>query len=236
MDQGSATSDVSINLFTKENLTISNSPCQRVAINPDLPFKGKIDELRFYNYALSEREVVESDYYPDQIITRDTTIFIGESIQLMTGGTCAGLFSWSPSEGLSDTNVLSPIATPVQSTVYTFTTDDGTCAVTDQVRVSVFSREEITCDDLLLPSAFTPNEDRINDFYNISNIFLIQELKSFEIFNKWGGRVFYTEQLNSAWDGKFNSEAVQPGAYVYKVSYICQDQSFVKSGVVNVIR
>jgi len=89
---------------------------------------------------------------------------------------------------------------------------------------------------ILLLTAFTPNDDRINDRFGISNAFLIGELRSFEIFNRLGGRVFLTNDLNLTWDGMHQGQQAPASSYVYRVSYVCENQLFSKSGIVNLIR
>jgi len=97
-----ATSSLALNVDAA--LAISNSPCQSELVNPDAPFIGSVDELRIYDRVLTEREIRTDDYRPDQIITNDTTIFIGASLRLSTGGTCSDDFSWAPTTFLDDPN------------------------------------------------------------------------------------------------------------------------------------
>ena len=186
VDQDAAVSD--LNLVVDDNLSISNSECLSAPINPDERLQGRIDELRFYSGILTDRQVANQNLQPDRIITGDTTIFIGENALIRTGGSCSGNFSWNPTTGLSDPNSLNPLASPTESTTYTLTIDDSDCMVTDDIRINVVERQDLTCEGLSLPSAFTPNQDGVNEVFTISNIFLIDELLSFEIFNKWGGR------------------------------------------------
>ena len=234
MDQDASISPLSLQVDA--TLAVSNSPCLNVAINPDERVSGRIDEIRIYNGALSSRQVLANHYMPDEITSSDTTIFIGESVVLETGGTCSNNFNWSPSEGLSDPLSLSPVASPSQSTTYELTIDDQDCTVTDQVRVNVVEREELTCADIRLPSAFTPNNDGINEVFSISNIFLVDELVSLEVFNKWGGRVFFSNSTSVGWDGNYQGEPAPATSYVYRVSYTCQGDEYVDSGTLNLIR
>lgn len=66
----------------------------------------------------------------------DITICDGQLTQLnATGGT---VYSWSPSTGLSNTNISGPIASPGTTTTYTVTTTDALgCTATDVVTVTV---------------------------------------------------------------------------------------------------
>ncbi len=227
-------SDLVLNV--NSSLTIANSPCQNIANNTDSGFQGTIDELRIYNRALSVREVNDADYQPDKIVTSDTTIFSGTSIRLETGGSCSDDFNWSPVTDLNDPNILNPIASPDEDVTYTLTVNGDNCLSVEQINVRVADQSVVTCSDLLLPSAFTPNDDRINDLYGISNRFLISDLVSFEIFNRWGGRVFQTNDIQGSWDGTYQGSPAPPTSYIYKIVYQCESQVYSKSGAVNLIR
>ncbi len=217
-------------------ITISDSPCQISGVNPDVGFNGLIDELQIFDRALTEREVQDADLRIDKISIRDTTIFAGNSIRLQTGGTCSSDFSWSPSDFLDDDQALNPIATPERDITYTFMVSEADCQSIDQVNIRIADPSNLTCADLVLPTAFTPNDDRVNDRFGISNGFIIGELRSFEIFNRLGGRVFLTNDLNLTWDGMHQGQLAPANSYVYRISYICDDQPFSKSGIVNLIR
>jgi hypothetical protein len=65
----------------------------------------------------------------------DITICTGNSVQL--GATGGVSYSWSPSIGLSSTNVANPVATPTTTTTYLVTATSGSCVTTDFVTVNV---------------------------------------------------------------------------------------------------
>ena len=92
------------------------------------------------------------------------------------------------------------------------------------------------CENLLLPNAFTPNGDLLNDRYGISNLFLIQSMEYFEIYDRWGAKMWETNQKNDTWDGAFKGNAVNAGMYMYKVKYTCRDQEYVKVDNFSVLR
>lgn len=213
---------------------ISNSPC--LAVNEER-FTGVIDEFKIYDRPISLLEANNRYLFPGEIINRDTTIFVGNSVNLLAGNNCANSLVWSPVNGLSVTNDFNTIATPTESTSYTLSTVaiDG-CTQTDTVRINVISDDDISCENLLLPSAFTPNGDGLNEMYRISNTFIIESLESFEIFDRWGSRVFVANGVSDGWDGFFNGSPVNSGHYVYKVKYTCQTGEFSKVGGFTVLR
>lgn len=71
-----------------------------------------------------------------------------------------------------------------------------------------------------IPNAFSPNNDGINDNFKGDGIGIAKyELM---IFDRWGNLVFYSEDLNKAWDGKANrgTEVAQQDVYIWKVKLV----------------
>lgn len=213
---------------------ISNSPC--LAFSEER-FNGIIDEFKIYDRAISLLEANNTYLFPGAIVNRDTTIFLGNSVALSAGNNCANTISWSPSDGLTVTDEFNTVATPTESTTYTLSTTaiDG-CTQSDMVRINVISDDDISCENLLLPTAFTPNGDGLNERYGISNVFIIESLESFEVYDRWGTRVFVANGVNDGWDGFYNGSPVNPGHYIYKVNYTCQSEEYNKVGGFTVLR
>ncbi len=66
------------------------------------------------------------------------TICNGQTATLTsTSSSNAATYSWSPATGLSSSTVLSPVANPEESTLYTLTATLGSCTQTTQVQVNV---------------------------------------------------------------------------------------------------
>src|SRR5690606_28113701 len=71
---------------------------------------------------------------------------------------------------------------------------------------------------LIIPNAFTPNGDGLNDHFFPK--FLNIKSMDFWVFNKWGETLFHTKDLESlGWDGQINGKPAMPGNYVYKLSF-----------------
>ena len=216
-----------IEIDGQQSLSIANSPCLDFT---DQRFRGKIDELQIFQGVLSEDDIMALYDYPDKIRTRDTTIILGSLAEISTGGTCSDNFSWSPATGLQNLNDPNPIASPETSTTYVWDINHGTCMTSDSVRINVVEESDVRCESLILPNAFTPNDDGINDKFGISNTFIIEQLNSFDIYDKWGSRLFSTDQISDNWDGTFKDNEVNPGTFLYKISYTCKGENFFKSG------
>ena len=71
---------------------------------------------------------------------------------------------------------------------------------------------------LYVPNLFSPNDDGVNDFFKIEGSGFKQvDLK---IFNRWGEKVFETDNANIGWDGYFSGEKAEPGVYVYHLTVL----------------
>jgi gliding motility-associated-like protein len=137
-------------------------------------------------------------------------------------------YSWSPPVYLSSSLSLRPTATPVQTTTYTLavTSSYGCGTVTDTVTVKVI-------DSLLIPTAFTPNHDGLNDSWEIIT-FTKYPQAIVEVYNRWGERVYGSTGSNyKPWDGKFRGQPADPGAYVYYVRL--RKNAEVIKGILNLI-
>ena len=67
-----------------------------------------------------------------------------------------------------------------------------------------------------IPDAFTPDGDGLNDVFTpIVNAAIDYR---FEIFDRWGERVFLSLSPGEGWDGTFRGKPCQQAAYVWKMS------------------
>lgn len=71
-----------------------------------------------------------------------------------------------------------------------------------------------------VPNAFSPNQDGYNDVFlpNVSSNCGIQSYQ-IRIFNRWGGLVFETNEVQQGWDGKIKGTPAPQGAYFYTIQY-----------------
>jgi gliding motility-associated-like protein len=71
---------------------------------------------------------------------------------------------------------------------------------------------------LYIPNAFTPNEDGKNDIFQPKGSgFTKYELA---IFDRWGKRVFESNELEKGWDGTIKGQIAPDGVYAYKITLI----------------
>lgn len=136
-------------------------------------------------------------------------------------------YAWFPSGSLSNPAIFNPVASPDVSTEYiVMGTDLEGCTGFDTVVVKV---EKVNNSDYLIPNAFTPNNDGLNDCLKIKYWGIVNEFE-FSIFNRWGERLFFTKDPNRCWDGTYKGVLQNGGVYVYmiKAKTFCQPEVFRK--------
>ncbi len=86
-----------------------------------------------------------------------------------------------------------------------------------------------------MPSAFTPNNDGLNDIFRIPPGALIT-LSEFSIFNRWGKKIFTSNDTSKGWDGKVSGVQQQNGVYIYFIRGMVQGKEVMLKGSVVLIR
>ncbi len=82
---------------------------------------------------------------------------------------------------------------------------------------SVFIIEDVTT--VYVPSAFTPNNDGINDMFGPVLTGIILDDFHFTVFNRWGQMVFETDNPKEFWDGTYRNEEAKPDTYTWQLTY-----------------
>jgi gliding motility-associated-like protein len=205
----------------------------------DEPFEGEIDEVRFHSKALDVDEINRYNLQADKILNSDTLIYENNSVQITTSARCAEQFLWSPAAGVSDPTAANPLITPTAPGNYTYTLTivHDNCQATDTIFVEVIDPTTLDCNVIFIPNAFTPGDSPgRNDVFGISNPFAVSNFISFEIFDRWGGRVFNAADAFDTWDGNFQGKPANSGVFLYRLRYVCQGVEKVISGNLTLLR
>ncbi len=72
--------------------------------------------------------------------------------------------------------------------------------------------------NIWVPNCFSPNNDGKNDVFMPKGTGWIERGYVFEIFNRWGTRIYHTNNMNDSWDGKTKNLYDQDDAYFWHVS------------------
>ncbi|HEY5391758.1 MAG TPA: gliding motility-associated C-terminal domain-containing protein, partial [Hanamia sp.] len=162
--------------------------------------------------------------------SNDITCFQSSTHLIATG---ADQYSWAPSFDLDNSNIANPTATPSSTTVYTVTGKDiNGCSNSDTISVKVaFDRNTF----LGLPNSFTPNGDGLNDCFGVSRWGQVSQL-DFSIYNRFGQRVFHTNNSADCWDGNFQGKQQNQDVYVYTIKATMACGKIDKKGTVMLLR
>ncbi len=139
-------------------------------------------------------------------LPKDTTLCRGEPF-LIRPTTNTADYQWQDGSN-------GGLYSAVQSGLYRITAQNGCGRDTADMNI-VF--EDCPC-SLLLPNAFTPNGDGLNDNFRPLHACDMQDY-SMTIFNRYGERVYFTKDPLQGWDGKAGAGRPLTGAYVWTVNY-----------------
>jgi gliding motility-associated-like protein len=72
---------------------------------------------------------------------------------------------------------------------------------------------------IVVPNAFTPNGDGLNDVIKVIHNSTIYSLNYFKIYNRAGKLIFETKNIDEGWDGKLNGSIAESDAYYWLAEY-----------------
>ncbi|MCE6989234.1 gliding motility-associated C-terminal domain-containing protein [Dyadobacter sp. CY323] len=115
-------------------------------------------------------------------------------------------YEWSPKDGLDNPLTPMPTVTTDKSILYTvIATDHNGCKTAKTIQVKI-------CDEVSIPDIFTPNQDGINDSWELRGIdnYPYAEVT---IYNRWGRVIFHSSGTYKPFDGSKNTTDI----YYYKI-------------------
>jgi gliding motility-associated-like protein len=142
-------------------------------------------------------------------------------------------YLWSPSASLNRADIPNPTADPEITTMYhvKVITKEG-CVGEDSITIYVMKNAS---KDFDMPSAFTPNNDGLNDCFGVKHLGNISNLQ-FAIYSRWGQLIFFTKNSAECWDGTYKGEKLNPDVFVYQISGTTYCGKVYKKGTVALIR
>ena len=140
---------------------------------------------------------------PELLVLKNETVQInatasGNSLQ----------YKWNPSAYLNSDVLLKPLCTPADDIIYQLTaTDIAGCSSKSSVVIKILL-------DPMIPTAFTPNGDGLNDYWHIKNL---NDYSNCEvtIFDRYGQIIYHSRGYNNPWDGTKNGQPMSAGTYCF---------------------
>lgn len=153
----------------------------------------------------------------------DTTICKYKSIVLKTESSNYNSYLWSTGETTASI-LVNQIGT------YYVKVTQNSCEASDTLQV--FPGD---C-DVYIPTAFTPNNDNLNETFGVIDNVTLQYF-SMQIYSKWGQFIFSSNDVNKKWDGTFKGKKMPNGAYLWMLNYTnIHGRKFYDQGTVMIIR
>ncbi|MES2680571.1 MAG: gliding motility-associated C-terminal domain-containing protein [Bacteroidota bacterium] len=190
---------------------------------------GSSAVVSFYKY-IKVVDIPNVTIVPPGQQRSDTTIKFSQSIVLTA--TNALTYTWTPRYSISGTTGSVVTVNPTKTTQYIVTgKNSARCFSRDTINVIVIE----DCGDMFVPNAFSPNGDEINDVLRVRGVCL--ETLTFLIFNRWGEKVFETNDVNVGWDGTYHGEKLNTGVFVYRLEgKTYEGKGFSSKGNITLIR
>ncbi len=163
--------------------------------------------------------------------SNEVDCMLGQSTLTVVGGV---KYKWTPASSLSSPLAARTLAYPGETTMYQVqVTGENGCIVQDSIELQVIKGS--VQNGYLLPTAFSPNNDGVNDCFGVSKWGYLTNLE-FSIFNRWGERVFFSSDPSQCWDGKYKGALQPAGTFVYQVraKAVCGD--VYRKGTVVLVR
>lgn len=223
--------------WTPENAIIGPTNRDSIIVSPR--------ETTTYQLSVSNAEGCQLDtvatvrlfnFIPTLEITAEMdTVLDGESTQLLATQDDTYSYEWDSDPTLDVLNTFDPIASPLETTTYQLVIrDQNGCINQASITVFVFSPECRT-PFIYVPNAFTPNADGRNDDFRVYGA-PIDELQLL-IYDRWGEKVFESDDPNQGWDGSFGGKQLPSDVYAYYVRIKCfNGEEYRSKGNVTLIR
>jgi gliding motility-associated-like protein len=158
-------------------------------------------------------------------------IYLGQTTDLLASYDVDYVYNWLPDTSLSATDIHDPTANPRSTnTYYVRVGNNYGCSLLDSVTVQILPP---LCGNpvVFVPSAFSPDNDGYNDVLMVEGNNITE--MTFAIYNRWGQKIFETNDQSRGWDGTFKGALLAPDVYGYYMQCTCDDgsEAFLKGNI-----
>ncbi|MBP1669179.1 MAG: C-terminal target protein, partial [Bacteroidetes bacterium] len=177
-------------------------------------------------YGCQGSDTADLAVYPvPQVDLGSDTVICGENSILLDAGVFEAYY-WSTGETTRTITVYAG-----EKALRVTVTDENGCVDSDTIQI-------LACNPLLLlepiTNAFTPNDDRVHDTWEIKNIELFPNA-SIKVFDRWGRMVFSIDKgYENDWDGTSGGKGLPMDTYYFIIDLNSGDEPI--TGTVTIIR
>ncbi|MBS3915676.1 MAG: gliding motility-associated C-terminal domain-containing protein [Bacteroidetes bacterium] len=209
---------------------------QKITVNQPGTYKVSVYTVDDYSYSMACPSCIACDSVTLQSVVKlspnpvvnlgpDRFICNDNPVDLDAGNTGAG-FLWSPT---GETTQI--ITTAISGNYSVVVTNSDGCSATDDI----FLKDSCPM-YLFIPDAFTTDDNLFNDSFNWKGNMKMKEYK-LVIYNRWGQKMFESENPYQAWDGKYMDEPCPEGVFAYLLECVDTQQArHVRTGCITILR
>jgi len=173
------------------------------------------------------------------ILSNDTTYCFSETIVNMTAiANSGGLISWYSDNSLSNLVGTGLTFMPSANTETYYVTETNTNASPTCESLPSMTTITVQSCEVYVPSAFTPDGDKINDTWELKYLDVNFPLSTVKIFNRWGNIVFESQAGKYElypWDGKIEGSELPIASYFYVIEHN-DGKTETRKGTVTIIK
>jgi len=214
-----------------------------------LSANNEVGQLAGGNYPITIQDANGCAYTTQVTLTDPNQFFVslGEDQEIDLGdhvnlevffNTAIDTFYWNDTTMLSCANCLDPTVIPLNTSRFIFTAiDENGCETSEDLLVKV-NKERL----VYIPTAFSPNQDGVNDRFVVYGGKGIAEITYLQVFNRWGALIFENKNFDPnneplGWNGEFNNQPAANGVYIYQVKVVFIDgEELMYGGDVTLMR
>ena len=197
------------------------------------PKKTNVDTVKIYQqpWALFSQDAITVNYAPGLKVPIPLAA-IGAGVDSVT------FLGWSPDTWLEKKDTLYPVivSEPHQKFIdYTLTLKTG---VPGAECLSEFVFHFFNLYPVIVPNAFSPNGDKLNDVWIIQGLDWYPYTRVY-VYNRWGNKIYENENgYLDPWDGNFHGKELATGTYYYLIELRgSQDRTdHILSGSLTIVR
>lgn len=155
----------------------------------------------------------------------DQSINCAGSDLFLDAGNPGSVYKWSTGE-------TDQVIKPAKSGMYKVKVENEYCYIRDSSQVTIEEGH-----DYSMPNAFTPNGDGDNDAFCLKGWKHCNQTFKIMIFDRWGEKVFESEDPNFCWNGYYNEKLLSADVYIYHLTAtFVGDKQINRKGNITLIR
>ena len=187
--------------------------------------------------SLSETQTININTTPDApIVGQDESYCSNVVLEDIQASGSTGGYSWyidaSLSELIGSTQSYTPDVIMGSTSYYVTVTENGCEGLPTEVSITIEDCQ------IIIPTAFTPNDDQINDTWELGNIDDIYPNNVVSVYNRWGNKVYESDKgayNQRPWNGTFNQETLPVASYYFIIEFN-NNSSQNKTGIVSIVK